>query len=89
MRLADGLSLRDHRPQSVRRVHIPKSDGRMRPLGNPTIRERALQMLAKMALEPEWETRFETNSCASSSHNKYRINHCQIRQIKKRRGLAV
>ena len=28
----------------------------------PTIRDRALQMLVKMALEPEWETRFEANS---------------------------
>jgi len=46
-----------------RRVWIPKP-GKLekRPLGIPTIHDRALQALAKMALEPEWEAKFEPNS---------------------------
>lgn len=51
------------RPLPVRRVWIPKpGKAEQRPLGIPPMIERCKQALAKMALEPEWEARFEPNS---------------------------
>jgi len=60
--LALGLRL-DGKASPIRRVWIPKP-GRTekRPLGIPTIKDRAKQALAKLALEPEWEAVFEPNS---------------------------
>jgi RNA-directed DNA polymerase len=49
-------------PRPVKRVYVPKSNGRRRPLGIPVIADRALQAAAVNALEPEWEARFEPRS---------------------------
>jgi RNA-directed DNA polymerase len=49
-------------PRPVKRVYVPKSDGRRRPLGIPVIADRCLQALTVNALEPEWEAKFEPKS---------------------------
>jgi RNA-directed DNA polymerase len=52
-----------HKVKPARRIHIPKpGKTETRPLGIPTMYERARQALAKLALEPEWEAQFEPNS---------------------------
>ena len=54
--------LQNFHPHAIRRVEIPKPDGRLRPLGIPTIEDRIIQQCIKQVLEPICEARFYKHS---------------------------
>jgi RNA-directed DNA polymerase len=84
IKLAEKLRTGAYHPRAVRRIHIPKANGKTRPLGISTIEDRIVQQALRMLLEPIFEADFLN---CSHGFRQSRSTHTALRDVV--RGFSV